>query len=57
MIFSVCSVCGEKLHISIEREKTTTVYCHSCWLKSKNGKRITNQMKYLYSKKNLEAWK
>jgi len=56
--FSVCSVCGEKLHISIERdEKTTTVYCHSCYSKSKNGKKITNQVKYLYSDKNLEIWK
>jgi len=59
----VCSICGKQLVTPIERDEkisdkqTLTVYCYNCWVKTKNGFKIVNKEKYLYSDKNLEAWK
>lgn len=63
MMINNCSVCGKEFATPIECNekicdgKIITMFCHDCFSKSKNGKKITNQMKYLYSEKNLMAWK
>ena len=40
MLVTTCSKCGEKLHKSIEVDENISIFCHSCWAKSKNGQKL-----------------